>query len=686
MLDYTELASLSPQTIAGSFRRFGAAMPVRRIGPVLLLVLSSAGVAAQDPIDKPQFRAGVELIQLDVAVLDGSRQPVRGLSASDFTVLENGVARPIRAFSPIELAAGTRSTEAVWAADVSPDVATNQVGQQDGRLVIILMDRSIPAHEATLSARKIAAAAVDALGPGDLAAVVSTSNGAVQNLTADRERLLRAINHGDPSTGITPAAEQIMGKQDPLSDGRCLCGLCVLETITRVADAVQETPRRRKVLLFIGSNVIWQSSRPVAAAGADTGCELRLKDARNTMFAAVDRANLTVHSIDPQGLVNLGPQTRASSGGGFDRPIASGPTQRLGQQQVETTGALTAKQNLQVLPARTGGRTIVGLNNPEQAVPAIFRESEAYYVLGIERGTSGRVEDTRSIEVKVARRGTRVYAQRHYVLPPAQPAATVASQVPSGPATPRDALNRLLPSARRSLALAVTAFASPDSGRAVVRLDVDAAAFARADGTAVPLEFAILAVDQTGRPGASARQTSTITAPRLASGRSAEVNVQSHLELAAGDYEVRVAVSDLATGAVASVFSGVTIPEFDNAPLSLSGVTVDVAGHPSAAPVPTTRRVFRRGEQVRALMQIYQGTQRTEPIVSVTVRVQILDAKGTAVRDQSMPFSDKTFSNRRADCVMTLPVANLPAGEYLLKLEASLDRRTAGRALRFAVE
>jgi hypothetical protein len=37
-------------------------MRVRRIGPILLLVLSSAGVLAQDPIGKPQFRAGVELI------------------------------------------------------------------------------------------------------------------------------------------------------------------------------------------------------------------------------------------------------------------------------------------------------------------------------------------------------------------------------------------------------------------------------------------------------------------------------------------------------------------------------------------------------------------------------------------------------------------------------------------------
>ena len=56
------------------------------------------------------------------------------------------------------------------------------------------------------------------------------------------------------------------------------------------------------------------------------------------------------------------------------------------------------------------------------------------------------------------------------------------------------------------------------------------------------------------------------------------------------------------------------------------------------------------------------------------------------MRDQSLPFTEKTFTNRRADCVVPLPIANLPAGEYLLKLEASLDRRAAGRALRFAVE
>ena len=32
------------------------------------------------------------------------------------------------------------------------------------------------------------------------------------------------------------------------NDGRCLCGVCVLDTIARVADAVQGTPGRRKGL------------------------------------------------------------------------------------------------------------------------------------------------------------------------------------------------------------------------------------------------------------------------------------------------------------------------------------------------------------------------------------------------------------------------------------------------------
>ena len=104
-------------------------------------------------------------MNLDVVVLDDKRQPVRGLTAGDFTVFDEGVARPIRAFSPVELPPRTRSSEAAWAHTVPPDVVSNQVGEQEGRLVIILMDRSIPVQQPTVVARRVAAAAIEELGP-----------------------------------------------------------------------------------------------------------------------------------------------------------------------------------------------------------------------------------------------------------------------------------------------------------------------------------------------------------------------------------------------------------------------------------------------------------------------------------------------------------------------------------------
>ncbi len=162
--------------------------------------------------------------------------------------------------------------------------------------------------------------------------------------------------------------------------------------------------------------------------------------------------------------------------------------------------------------------------------------------------------------------------------------------------------------------------------------------------------------------------------------------MQSHLELQPGDYGLRVAVSDAASGKVASVFSDITVPDFDNAPLSLSGMSVEIASSGGGAAKPTTRRAFKRGDVVRAVLQIYQGTGRTDALAPVVMRVRVLDAKGTALRDQSLPFPESSFANRRTDCVITLPLSTLAPGEYLLKLDASANRNTSGRALRFRVE
>jgi len=658
------------------------------ISLLALVALFPRVLHSQQSAGRQPFRTGTELVQLDVVVLDGQRQPVRGLTASDFTVLDDGTPATIRAFTPVELARH-RPSDAVWAAEIPPDVTTNHVANDEGRLIVILMDRSIPPGGPVVKSREIANAAIDALGPHDLAAIVSTSNNAVQSgliqgLTADRERLRRTIAANDASTGISAEAEGLMNKDgfqmSAMNDTRCPCGVCVLQTMTRVADAMQHAQRRPKLLLFIGSNLIWQWYQPASAGATNIGCEGRVKDARVAMFAAIDRANVTVHSLDPQGMVNDSPQAHAT-------PRTGPPRSAIDTLQAGRAPSLRERENLAILPDRTGGRTVVARNDPEATLPQILRESETYYVIGIERAASKRPNGTRSIEVKVARRGLRVVAPRQYLGLDSQPVARGDAAPAPIPLPINDALSRLLPNSSVPLALAVTMFAGADAAKPIVRVDIDAGAFAPRDGTAVPLNVSVIAVDQGGHVVASAKQSSTVSAKSApaTSPEMVEVNVRSQLQLEPGTYGLRVAVADSTTGRVASVFSDVVVADFADAPLSLSSVSVE-AGSRARAPAATTRRTFTRAEQVRTVAQIYQGTQRTDAIAPVVMRVRIIDARGNAIRDESLPFAETAFTNRRADCVITLPLAQLPPGEYLLRLDASAARQTAGRAVRFSVE
>jgi hypothetical protein len=87
---------------------------------------------AQQPASQPVFRAGTDLVQVDVSVLDGKRRPVRGLTAADFVVLEDGKPREIEAFSEVYLPDRVRGEAAPWVREVASDVASNQTTDPSG--------------------------------------------------------------------------------------------------------------------------------------------------------------------------------------------------------------------------------------------------------------------------------------------------------------------------------------------------------------------------------------------------------------------------------------------------------------------------------------------------------------------------------------------------------------------------
>ncbi len=677
---------------------------MNRAARVALLAIASIALPlhAQTPAPQATFRGGTDLVQVDISVLDNKRHPVRGLKAEDFTIFEDGQRREIQAFTEVNLPDRVQSRDAAWTRDVPADVVTNQTGREEGRLVIILLDRTIPLGEPTITAKRIATAAINQLGPGDLGAVVSTSNGAVQNLTSDHTRLLRAIGQSDLSTDISDEAKEIEASVfaltarswSTLNDGRCQCGLCVLETITRVADAVQGSTGRRKVLLFIGSDLLLQTADPAGAPSNDVGCGNRLKDARAVMFTAVDRAHLTVHSLDPSGLANFTATSRPSS---TLRP-GSGPNGAA----IAAAGIgdnLRRQGNLEVLPDRTGGRAVMNTNGPDLSVPEIFRESDSYYLIGFRPADTAATGKFHQITVKTTRRGLDVRARSGYT------AASAASPAPSATTNTlsepvRDALTGLLPAGSTAIDLNAAAFAIPRTQKSTVALTIGVSAFAsppaggNGSSRGTPLEIVATAFDPSGRPKGIARQMLELSWPSSAASSEHRFDALSRIDLAPGEYELRVAVSG--AGRTASVFSYVTVPPFAAAPLSLSNIVVAAPGGTLTAPkdflstvlpvVPTARREFARADRFAAFFRIYQGTDRQDPLGPVELQSTIADAGDRIVATETRTLDTGQFANgRAADSYVVLPLATLAPGDYLLKVEAKMGQRVAGRAIRFIV-
>ena len=98
-------------------------------GPLACAVL--AATAAQTPAPSsaqrpPVFTSSVDIVRLDVSALDKSHQPVRGLTADDFVVKEDGKPQKIVAFKEVDIP-DPPPPPVRWVRDVTPDVTTNTV-------------------------------------------------------------------------------------------------------------------------------------------------------------------------------------------------------------------------------------------------------------------------------------------------------------------------------------------------------------------------------------------------------------------------------------------------------------------------------------------------------------------------------------------------------------------------------
>jgi VWFA-related protein len=624
--------------------------------PILLVTLVvSLALQAQPPVEKPQFKIGIDVRQLDVVVLDAAGKPVRNLTAADFTVIEDG--RPQRLVNVEAIVVPEPEAPlADWMRDVPPDVRTNDL-PLDGRLMVIVMDDAITRDpELVEPARRIGREIVNRMGPSDLAAVVFTlQNSKSQDFTADRSRLLAAVERFAPGFSPGSSLEESLYREYSM------------QTVAKASEYLQAVEGRRKALIYVsvGVPIDWTDiSTPVANLGAEGvtvgGRESMrgLGEQLQATLAASQLANVAVYSVSPRGLT-------------------------VEDRRLET-------DFLRTMADRTGGFAIVETNAPEARVEEIYTATSAYYLLAyeIQRPDDGKY---RRVEVKVNRPGVTVHARKGFVAPPR--ARADAPKTPPREVSPlATAMAGFLP--RGDVPMQVTAmpFAVPGKAEAGVAIVARVRQPAVARRTVQQVELLTTAFDTNGKAAGSKRQTARVVL-LPSDTEAAQYDVLSRIDLKPGRYSLRVAAHNPAADKSGSVFIDVDVPDFRKDGLWLSGIALSARPGLAAAPreavvdllpvIPTTLREFVQDDEVSGFVQVTQGGAR--PLVPVRLEIRIVDAADAVVhRVQDTLESGMFAAVRFAEYQFEVPAQRLKPGPHLLTIEMTAAGRTARRDVRFA--
>src|SRR5688572_14457262 len=160
--------------------RFASIFPDGRArgGVALAVVLSGVLAAAQSGAPPAVFRAGTDLVVLQVSVSDAQRRHVPGLRAENFTVFDEGVPQPLAVFAtsdaPLDvmLLMDTSGSMDLWL-PLAKLAAANLVGslRRDDRAGLILFDVGATVAHALSDKHDSVTAAIRAVSPGGATAL-----------------------------------------------------------------------------------------------------------------------------------------------------------------------------------------------------------------------------------------------------------------------------------------------------------------------------------------------------------------------------------------------------------------------------------------------------------------------------------------------------------------------------------
>lgn len=577
-----------------------------RVSAAALLVAAAtfASPHAQQTPPRTVFRAGRDVISVDVIVRDRSGAVVRGLTAADFEVREDGRPQEIVSFTfeeitgkPVavrsaDLLAGVeaRMSSSAPAAPAKPVPMTSDA-VAGRRLIALVFDVSSMQPEDVQRAVDSARKYVDEkMTPADLVAIatVGSTLRVLTDFTADRAKVADALGTlaytGGTATEAPAASTVETDEAAAAADDAASAEAAELDmfnndvrlrALKTLAEALSPIEQKKAILFF---------SAGMQRSGQDNQVELR-----SAINAAV-RANVAIYPIDTRGLqaVVPGGDARQASGRGSALFSGRGVEQQFAQ-------LASSQDTLTSLAADTGGRAFTDTNDFGDAFTRVQGDMSAYYLLGYSTTNTTKDGRFRRIQVRTRRDGLRVEARAGYY---ADRDFTHTSR-----ADRETQLDEQMFAAVSATDLPVLVTGgwfrlSSDRYYVPVALTVPGSSVPVANPTdPVSLDVLGLVRDERNFPVGRFRETLRLPPGTGKTLAGKQVLYQSGVTLPPGRFAVKVVVRENATGLIGSFEAPIVVPELKQTAMKVSSVVFSTQLQP-AAKGKTDNPLIRDGVQL----------------------------------------------------------------------------------------
>ena len=592
-------------------------------------VLASAQQPPQPP-EQPIFRAGTDLVRVDVTATVRGDEPVADLQPSDFEITDDDVPQVVQTMKFVRVD-GKRTSDLNEPLEIrSREHAVQEAARDDVRLFgIFLDDYHIDKRpEITLPLRDAISSFINQLGANDLAVIMEPLD-SLRDLkyTRSKSDMLARVRTFEGRRGeIFPLKSVVEEAQMSQRNWMELRAGVTLSALGALATQLGGFREGRKSILF------FSQGPPVRLGGPN---DQRMKEA----IEAANRGNVTIHVIDPRPLGTVG----------------------FGGDDI-----------LRRIAYDTGGRAIVSTNDPERHLQSVMADASAYYLVGYtptRRTNDGKFHE---IKVRVKRRGVKVTARRGYwaasekeLTAAAEAAATPVNTALTG------ALAAIADSTSTRAVTVWTGMAKGENDRARLTFTWEAAP--RPASTDKPARLEIQPVDDAGKeslPG------------QVIGGAPGELPLMAHFDWPAGRQRLRFTSLTAAGETLDRWVQTQVVPDLSKSAIVLATPRFlrarnmielrAIEANPSPSPTASTRF----GATERVLVEIEVAAPAGETPV---FKIDLLNAKGDVLRALDVP---PPVNGRLR---LPLPVSSLANSTYILRVTATVGEHSAEQWVAFRV-